>query len=98
MAFRTVSAALVVLLLAALPERGQENSEPRLVNLNVVAVDAHGVPVDDLTAEDVRITDSGKSQKIVFFRHKDTRLWKVPSLVSNQFSNCQVSICDSHSF
>jgi VWFA-related protein len=83
----TIPRVLGLLAFAALQASGQEKPEPRLVNLNVVAVDNKGQPVDDLTADDFQITDSGKPPKIVFFRHKDTRLWEVPVLAPNQVSN-----------
>lgn len=87
MAFRTYSKALVLLILVSGLLRGQQNPEPKLVNLNVVAVDNHGNPVDGLTADDFQVTDSGKPQKVVFFRHNDTKLWQVPTSAPNRFSN-----------
>ena len=43
-----------------------------MVNLNVVALDRHGQPVPDLRAEDLRITDDGKPQRIAFFRWRES--------------------------
>lgn len=40
----------------------------RLLDLTVIALDNHSKPVTDLTADDFRITDAGKPQKISFFR------------------------------
>lgn len=48
-------------------------TESRLVDLDVVALDGHGQPVTDLTADDFQITDAGKPQKIKFFRRNDER-------------------------
>jgi VWFA-related protein len=87
MRISTISKVLGLLAFAALQASGQEKPEPKLINLNVVAVGNRGQPVDDLTADDFQIADSGKPQKIVFFRHKDTRLWEVPVLAPDQVSN-----------
>jgi VWFA-related protein len=65
----------------------QQQPERRLVNLNVIAVDNHGEPVTDLTADDFQVADAGKPQKIAFFHHTDGKLWQVPALKPNEFSN-----------
>jgi VWFA-related protein len=77
------------LLLALMPLRGDDGTqpEPRLIDLNVIAVDAHGEPVIDLTSDDFQVTDGGKPQKIAFFRHTDSKLWRQPALGPNEFSN-----------
>jgi VWFA-related protein len=59
----------------------------KLVNLNVVALDSHDQPVVDLAAEDLQVTDAGKTQPIVFFRHNDDRLQPQAALAAGQFSN-----------
>ena len=46
--------------------------ELKLLDLKVVAVDNHGRPVTDLTANDFQIVDAGKPQKIIFFRRNNT--------------------------
>jgi VWFA-related protein len=79
-----LAVALFVLVTAV---SGQDTSEPRLINLNVIAVDSRGQPVDDLTADDFQITDAGKPQKIAFFRNKDSKLSEIPALAPNQVSN-----------
>ena len=77
----------LVLALAA-PQKAQPpQPEPKLVYLNVVAVDPHGNPVTDLTTDDFQINDDGKSQKIAFFRHRDEKLAPAVSLKPNEFSN-----------
>lgn len=43
--------------------------------------------MNDLIADDFEVTDANKPQKIVFFRHKDSTQWQVPSPAPNQFSN-----------
>jgi VWFA-related protein len=58
-----------------------------LVNLNVVAVDNRGEPVSDLTSADLEVTDAGKPQKIVLFRHYDSKLTVAPTLAPNEVSN-----------
>src|SRR5580698_6978262 len=47
---------------------GSGQSDLRLMDLNVVAMDDHGRPVTDLNADDFQISDAGKPQKISFFR------------------------------
>jgi VWFA-related protein len=74
-----------VLLAAALAAAAQTDM-PR-VNLDVIAVDDHGAPVTDLTQDDFQVTDAGTPQKIVFFRHNDSRLRPGVALASNEFSN-----------
>jgi VWFA-related protein len=87
MAFRKISALFLLMSLVPMPVRSQEETDAKLVNLNVVAVDNHGRPVNDLTADDFRITDDGKPQKIVFFRHKDSTSWQAPAGLTNPSSN-----------
>src|SRR5450631_274970 len=47
-----------------------QDPAPRLVTLNIIATDAQGHRVTDLTAADIQITDQGKSSPIVAF-HND---------------------------
>lgn len=74
------------LLLAPLFAQDSQE-EPRMVDLNVVAVDNHGAPITDLTRDDFAVTDSGKPQKIAFFRHRDSARTPPPQLGPNEFSN-----------
>jgi VWFA-related protein len=67
--------------------RGDESPQPRMLDLEVVAVDSHGQPVNDLTIEDFQVTDASRPQKIVFFRHRDSALWQVPKLAPHEVSN-----------
>jgi VWFA-related protein len=81
-------ASLAFLLVLARPQEAQPpQPEPKLVFLNVIAVDAHGDPVTDLTSDDFQITDAGKLQKIAFFRHRDAKPEPALSLKPNEFSN-----------
>jgi VWFA-related protein len=61
--------------------------EPRMLDLNVVALDEHGQAVTNLTGDDFRVTDSGKAQTIAFFRHRDSGLNTPPQLAPGEFSN-----------
>jgi VWFA-related protein len=61
--------------------------EPRIVDLNVVAVDNHGRPITDLTRGDFRVSDSGKPQAIAFFRHRNSGPVRAPVLEPNEYSN-----------
>jgi VWFA-related protein len=65
----------------------QAPAAPRLIDLNVVAVDSHGKPVGDLTSDDFSIVDSGKPQKIVWFRHIADQRLHAATLAPNEFSN-----------
>jgi len=58
-----------------------------MVELNVVAVDAKGQPITDLTRDELRITDSNKPQTITFFYHRDDALSTPPTLGPNEVSN-----------
>jgi len=73
--------------LALLPASDAQQEEPRMVDLNVVALDSHGQAVTDLTREELRVTDNGKPQTIAFFHHRDSALGAVPTLGTNEFSN-----------
>jgi VWFA-related protein len=66
---------------------GNEDNDLRLLDFTVVAVDNHGQPVNDLTSDELQVTDAGKRQQIAFFRHSDNKLWKTPVLGPNEFSN-----------
>ncbi len=61
--------------------------EPQMVELNVVAIDAKGQPVTDLTRDELRVTDSNKPQTITFFHHRDDALSAPPTLGPNEVSN-----------
>ncbi len=67
--------------------RGDDSEDRKLLDVNVVALDNRGQPVNDLTADDFSITDAGKPQKIAFFRHRDATKWQAPNLAANEFSN-----------
>jgi VWFA-related protein len=61
--------------------------EPQMVELNVVAVDAKGRPITDLSRDELRITDSNKPQTITFFHHRDDALSPPPALGPSEVSN-----------
>lgn len=65
----------------------QPAPEPRLVSLNVVAVDSHGEPVSDLTSDDFQVIDAGKKQTITYFQHLGTPRWQTSAPAPNEFSN-----------
>ena len=62
--FRTLCGALAV---GAFVIAASAQAPVQLVRLNVVAVDAQGKPVTDLTAADFHITDEGKPETIALF-------------------------------
>src|SRR3954454_18801010 len=53
---------------AAIAQNQAPSPDPTIVRLNLIATDTGGQPVADLTADDFRITDQGKPQRILFFR------------------------------
>ena len=71
---------------AGLTVSAQQN-EPRMVDLNVIAVDSKGAAVTDLTRDELKITDNGKPENISFFRHRDSTLGAVPKLELNEVAN-----------
>ena len=85
MIIRTIFGA--VLTLATLHGEGSAQDEPRMVDLNVVAVDNHGAPVHDLTRDELRLTDPGRPETIAFFRLRDSKRGPVRPLGPNEFSN-----------
>lgn len=79
-------AGVVAVAYAQLPTQQAAQPRPKLVNLNVVALDGHDQPVPDLTAADIQLTDAGKPQQIVFFQHHAEQLAAV-QLGPREFSN-----------
>lgn len=75
----------LVFALAAV--NADDSTDLKLLDLNVVALDSHEQPVNDLTVDDFQVTDAGKPQKIVFFRHRDAALRQPPKLAPNEVSN-----------
>ncbi len=74
--------------IALSPQRPQEAAPPpALVSLNIVALDSKGQSVTDLSADDFRITDNGKPQKVVSFRQRDARPSAVAALGPRQYAN-----------
>ena len=77
----------LVCLMTPLHGDSPSQAEPRMVDLYVVAVDAHGQPVTDLTRDEFRVTDSGQPQAIAFLRRRDSKRELPPALGPNEFSN-----------
>src|ERR1035441_2030961 len=77
----------LALVLAPLHGDDSSEGEPRIVNLNVVAVDAQGQPVTNLTRGEFRVTDSGRPQTIAFFRLRDSKLGPASALGPHESSN-----------
>lgn len=63
---------LVLATLAACAGLAQSD-EPRLVKLNVAAIDANGEPVTDLTLAEIHIREDGRPWHIAFFRFTGTK-------------------------
>jgi len=87
MKFRTI--ASLVFISALIHWGASAQSDLRLLDLNVVAVDSQEQPVTDLTADDFQVTDAGKPQRISFFRRngESSGQNQVPTPGPNQFSN-----------
>jgi VWFA-related protein len=64
-----------------------EAPEPRLLDFNIVAVNGQGQPVNDLGSSDFEVTDAGKRQNIVLFRHDGGELRQAEALAPNEYSN-----------
>ncbi len=82
--------ATMIFIAALLRAGDSAQSDLRLLDLNVVAVDSHGQAVTDLTAGDFQVDDAGKPQVISFFRRNNPDsqgLKQPPALGPNQFAN-----------
>src|ERR1022692_519709 len=69
MASNLKSILLIAGIVLTLPAaaRGQATTpSTRMVQLSVVALDAHGSPVTNLKSEDFQVSDGGKPQHVVF--------------------------------
>jgi VWFA-related protein len=84
-----VLSILLFLTLALVSSRGDDRAEPesQMVDLNVIALDSHGAPITDLTRDDFEITDAGKRQQIVFFRHNESNTGQVAPVGPDEISN-----------
>ena len=58
-----------------------------VVNLNVVAKDARGQPVMDLTREDFQVFEGSKAQRLVSFRRAEPIAKRVMQAEPNEYSN-----------
>ena len=81
---RLCIAAFIVFACAA-----RAYSQDHLVNLNVVALDSHGQPASDLTADDFQVQDQGKHYRIAAFHKNDakTQTEAPATLGPHEFSN-----------
>lgn len=60
--------------------------QPKLITLNVAAIDAKGDPVTDLRPDDLRLREDGKDRPIAFFRFDGSRRTGTPA-APGQFVN-----------
>jgi VWFA-related protein len=79
----------IAVLVAQKKKQQQDDTahSPRLIKLNVSAIDASGSRPGDLTQDDFLVFDNGKPQKIVSFRKNDTRVQPMKPLAPHEFSN-----------
>jgi VWFA-related protein len=80
---------LIPAIALALPPQRPEQAPPppAVVNLNVVALDSKGQSVMDLEADDLRVWDNGKPQKISAFRRRQSRLSTPAPLGPREYAN-----------
>jgi VWFA-related protein len=80
---------VVVAGLLAQKKKPQDDAQhsPRLVKLNVSAIDGSGGRPGDLTQDDFQIFDNGKPQKVVQFKKNDTKAQPMKPLAPHEFSN-----------
>jgi len=79
---------LPVVACAWAPQRPEQPPSPATqVNLNVVALDAKGQSVLDLSAADFHVWDNGEPQTISSFRRREPRASPPATLGPRQFSN-----------
>lgn len=84
---------LVILLIPAIafalpPQRPEQTPPPAAqVNLNIVALDAKGQSVTDLTSADLRLWDDGKPQVIGSFRPRESYPTASVGFLPRQYSN-----------
>jgi len=93
---RLFTAAAFVVLCAAQMTAQPAPQQSRLMDLNVVAVDRNGTPVNDLNIDDLAISDAGKPEKIVFFKHLEVQQPDDSALpprapLPNEFSNRSIT-------
>ena len=67
--------------------QGDEPAAAPVIKLNVVAIDAHGQSVADLTREDFQVFDGGKLQRLASFRRNDVKPLRVAPPAPNEYSN-----------
>jgi VWFA-related protein len=80
--------AVAGLVWAQKKPKDQENATgPRLVTLNVSAVDGSGARPGDLTAEDFQVSEDGKQQKIASFVKNGGKARAAQTLGPHEFSN-----------
>lgn len=81
--------AAACVLFAQQPEKFVIRSTTKLVQVNVIAVDKKGVPVDDLKSTDFEVSENGKPQTLSFFGQlrSNTLVQKPVEAPPNLFSN-----------
>jgi VWFA-related protein len=87
---RVAIAGLILAACLAAQKKQKDAGEfhtPRLVRLNISAVDASRTRPGDLTAEDFQVFDNGKPQKIASFVKSDSRPRAEIKLAPHEFSN-----------
>jgi VWFA-related protein len=82
-----LSAALCVRPVHSQSREGAPSLGPKVVRLNVTALDAGGKAVTDLKSEEIQISDSGKPQQIVYFRRDDNERGSHAKLPAGEYSN-----------
>lgn len=84
---RAFGSVAILLILALAFLRGDEQTDNRLMDFTVVAIDDRGQPVNDLASTEFQVIDAGKRRQIAFFRHNDDKLRQTLALAPSEFSN-----------
>jgi hypothetical protein len=83
-----VGLVIATVLIGQKKQRDQEvGSNPKLITLNVSAVDASGERPGDLTEADFQVFEDGKQQKITSFVKNDGKQKAAVKLGPHEFSN-----------
>jgi VWFA-related protein len=82
-----LAAALCVRPVYSQSREGAPSLGPKVVRLNVAALDAGGKAVTDLKSEEIQISDAGKPQQIVYFRRDDNDRGPHVKLPAGEYSN-----------
>src|SRR5512140_3067297 len=84
-----VLSGLAPLLTQTSPEKTDTviRRDAALVTVDVIAVDKHGVPIQDLRENEIKVMENGKEQKVLHFEHISSKARRGPSLDRTGWTN-----------